>query len=79
MEPHQERVVAEREELEMKIAGLTKFIDSQMFDRIDMREQSRLIRQRLHMQAYSLVLYERIQAFTDSVPPIPFDQSGIYG
>lgn len=63
MEPHQERVVAEKTELDKKLVGLSSFIPTQIFLRLDVAEQSRLKRQMVAMQDYSVVLGERIAAF----------------
>lgn len=62
--PHQLRVVAEKQELDDKIAKLTEFIDGPIMPTADRDEQHRLIEQRGHMQAYSGVLERRISAFT---------------
>ena len=63
MAPHQERVVTEKSELDMKIAKLTPFLDNEMFKTLPTDEQSRLSRQLSIMQNYSQVLGERIAAF----------------
>lgn len=63
MQPHQERVVAERAELDEKRAKLTAFIDGEVFDALDAAEQDRLRRQQDAMSVYSDVLRERIAAF----------------
>ncbi len=64
MQPHQERVVAEKAELDAKIEKLSEFIPGSIMGSLPAAEQSRL-RIQLHiMQAYSTVLGERIYAFT---------------
>ena len=63
MKPHQERVVAEREELDSKRIKLQSFIGSEMFLSLDKDEQARLLRQSKIMNDYSCVLIERIGAF----------------
>lgn len=64
LQPHQQRVVDERSELDTKIAALFAFIDSSpVFKTLDAAEQERLTRQREFMCAYSNVLKERIEAF----------------
>jgi len=65
MKPHQERVVAEKKELDEKIAKLDQFVDGDVYDDLDEEEQDRLTRQREAMGDYSDVLGERIEAFGD--------------
>lgn len=63
MQPHQQRVVAEKAELDEKLTKLRAFIGSETFLRLDTAEQVRLRMQAVHMAAYSQVLGERIEAF----------------
>ncbi len=64
MKPHQERVVAEKSELDDKRTKLTAFIGTnETYRTLDSVEQSRLNRQREAMTLYSNVLGERIAAF----------------
>jgi hypothetical protein len=64
MQPHQQRVVDERTELDEKLTKLTQFIaESPIFAGLDDREKSRLIAQKAHMEGYSDILGERIAAF----------------
>ena len=63
MKPFQERVVAEKAELDDKIAKLIAFRDSPTFNTLDPNEQSRLTDQQVTMQQYSRILGERIAAF----------------
>lgn len=64
MEPHQQRVVTEREELSEKIARLVKFLNTETYQSLSETEQGRMLRQLNHMNAYRDVLNERIVAFT---------------
>lgn len=64
MQPHQERVVAEKSELDEKIVKLTSFIGGSIYRTLPEQEQSRLNRQLEAMRLYSNVLTERIDAFT---------------
>jgi hypothetical protein len=65
MLPHQERVVQEKKELDEKLVKLTEFIGlSSKFRGLDSNEKARLYRQHKHMMDYSMVLGERIDAFT---------------
>lgn len=66
MQPHQQRVVDEKTELDARMDKLTAFIDTPMFAGLDAAEQERLVRQLHHMGHYTAVLGERIAAF--SVP-----------
>ena len=63
MQPHQQRVVTEKEELDAKIAALDGFIGGDIFAGLDNGEQDRLVRQYKHMAQYSAVLGERISNF----------------
>jgi len=64
MQPHQERVIAERSELAEKTEKLWQFISSnKIFFTLPNDEQLRLGRQHTHMKAYLEVLDERIAAF----------------
>ena len=64
MEPHQQRVVDEKEKLDAKIAALDNFIcNSETFKQLPFEEKARLSRQFSFMELYSDVLGERIAAF----------------
>ena len=63
MKPHQERVVAEKAELDERIGKLRAFIGSDTFKHVDASEQERLRRQAYIMKELSQVLGERIKAF----------------
>ena len=63
MQPHQERVVMEKKELDDKLSKLRMFFTSSVFGTIDSDEQNRLRRQENAMHDYSEVLGERIAAF----------------
>lgn len=61
--PHQQRVVAERDELNEKLIKLQAFTLSAVFMGLPDDERSRLHRQERAMLEYSAVLSERIAAF----------------
>ena len=63
MQPHQQRVVDEKSELDEKIGKLEKFFDGPVFGALEGVEQRRLSAQFGYMKAYSCVLAERISAF----------------
>ena len=64
MQPHQQRVVAEKEELDKKANALSEFIGhSAIFDTLDPDEQERLKVQNDIMWQYSEILGARIAAF----------------
>lgn len=64
MPPHQERVVAERAELEKKAASLSEFIgNNPIFETLDPAEQERLKEQNDVMWRYYEILVARIAAF----------------
>ena len=63
MQPHQQRVVEEKGELDVKRAALERFINGQVFTTLESSEQSRLRLQLSVMNTYSEVLALRIAAF----------------
>lgn len=64
MEPHQVRVVAEKEELDAKASALSDFIgNSPFFLKLDSDEQDRLKEQNDIMWQYSEILGHRISHF----------------
>lgn len=63
MQPHQERVVAEKAELDDKIAKLEIFLDGKVFPNLPEDEQARLHDQFQFMTQYSDVLGARIRNF----------------
>lgn len=60
---YQQRIVDERSELFAKLQALRKFIDSNLFETLDRREQHRLVCQEHVMMQYSDILQSRIYAF----------------
>ena len=60
MQPFQQRVIEERNELVIKFENLEKFIESDFFNSIPRDEQRRLIKQSAIMHAYISILVERI-------------------
>jgi hypothetical protein len=63
LQPHQERVVVEKRELDDKLTKLRAFFKAATFTTLPEEEQLRLERQSRLMQEYSDVLGERIAAF----------------
>jgi hypothetical protein len=63
LKPHQQRVVAENEELAEKLAKLLSFFQTKMFEGLSEAERSRLRNQARFMDGYAAVLEERIEAF----------------
>lgn len=63
LQPHQQRVVIEKAELDEKLAKLLVFHGTATFSALHPDEQDRLIRQSVWMGEYSAVLGERIAAF----------------
>jgi hypothetical protein len=64
MQPHQQRVVDEKCQLDARLAKLIPFFDTPTFDALDEDEQERLERQAVAMKSYSAILTDRIAAFT---------------
>ena len=63
MQPHQERVVTEKKELDEKLSKLALFMGGVTFANLPAAEKERLFRQEELMAKYSVVLGERIAAF----------------
>lgn len=64
MQPHQQRVVDEKTELDTKAKALSEFIgNSPIFETLDPAEQERLKEQNDVMWQYSEILGARIAAF----------------
>ena len=65
LQPHQQRVVDEKVELDKKATALSNFIGfNLMFEKLDPAEQERLREQNDVMWRYSEILGARIAAFT---------------
>lgn len=63
LQPHQQRVVTEKAELDEKLEKLKAFVTGEKFASVPEAEQARLVLQHNIMNAYSLVLEMRIAAF----------------
>lgn len=63
MQPHQQRVVTERDELAEKLTKLNSFIGGQIFNGLPADERVRLAKQAGLMKDYLDILNERIEAF----------------
>jgi hypothetical protein len=63
LQPHQQRVVAEKKALDEKMIALLQFFQTQVFAGLSEAERSRLRQQARFMDGYSAVLKERIEAF----------------
>lgn len=64
MQPHQQRVVDEAEQLDERIDKLCSFIGQPPFKLVPEDERDRMYRQLDAMRLYSEILHERIEAFT---------------
>lgn len=67
-EPYQQRVVTEKDELDLKIDSLKNFIyddNNKLYAGLSGNEQVRLLNQLEVMKSYSKILGERIAAFED--------------
>lgn len=63
MQAYQERVVEEKNELDIKIEKLTTFLKGEAYDKLNPAEQGRMAKQLDIMRSYSDVLGDRIRAF----------------
>lgn len=64
MQPHQERVVTESNDLRAKIDKLSEFIGGDVFKKLDMEDRDLLVAQRVFMDSYFGILRLRIARFT---------------
>lgn len=65
MQPHQQRVVDEKRDLDEKREKLGQFKNTDLFASLPWQEQERLNTQAHIMTMYSAVLGERIAAFSE--------------
>lgn len=70
MQPHQQRVVDERADLDARLAKLGAFFETPIFSSLDADEQWRLRQQHDAMAAYSGILSMRITAFAPAHHPV---------
>lgn len=64
LQPHQQRVVTERDELQAKLKALTTFIDlNATFNTLTKTEQDLLQKQEVIMRQYVSILTQRIDRF----------------
>lgn len=63
MQPHEERVVAESNDLRQKIDKLSAFIGGNIFNKLDLEDRDLLVAQRVFMDAYFGILRQRIARF----------------
>ena len=75
MQAHQQRVVQEKNDLEVKLKRLNEFLKTETFAGLGEAEQYRLLRQSGIMADYSAVLAERIEAFGPLEGPAAFNLS----
>lgn len=64
MLPFQERVIEEKQYLDIKIQKLHKFMMETHYEKLSSLEKDRLMRQHIAMCQYSGILGERINGFT---------------
>lgn len=63
LQPHQQRVVQEKQELDEKLTKLSAFLSSDAIVKVDEEERDRLRQQAHTMAHYSEILGARIEAF----------------
>lgn len=63
LQPHQERAVQEKADLDGKIDKLTEFVEGPVHSTLPEDEKSRLATQLHHMKEYATALGQRIAAF----------------
>lgn len=63
LQPHELRVIAEREDLAARLERLQTCMATPAFTNLDAAEQFRQVRQHTHMTGYLAALDDRIAAF----------------
>lgn len=63
LEPYQERVVAEMQQLSTRLEALMTFLDSPPFQQLEIMDRQLLLVQAMHMTNYRAVLAERVSRF----------------
>ena len=63
LQPHQQRVVDEKDEVSDRLSKLLSFFQTPMFESLSEAERSRMRNQARFMDGYAAVLEERIAAF----------------
>ena len=63
-QPHQQRVITEKQELDAKLTKLGFFLESDTFANLNIVERGQLHRQYQSMSEYSKILGERINYFS---------------
>jgi hypothetical protein len=63
MQPHQQRVVTEKDELAERLTKLNAFMSTQIHDGLASEEKIRLAKQACAMKDYLDILNDRIAAF----------------
>lgn len=63
LQPFQQRVVEEKETLDVKLKALDAFLSTDQCHALPLDERTRLLRQRTSMQSYSKTLGDRIEAW----------------
>lgn len=63
LQPHQQRVVDEKNELSERLSKLLSFLQGPIFPTLSEAERARLRMQARFMDGYAAVLEERIEAF----------------
>ncbi len=62
-QPHQQRVIDEKDELDARIDKLRAFFATPTYGQLDAQEKRRLLAQHYYMAGYSYLLGDRIKAF----------------
>lgn len=62
-QPHQERVIAEQQELQQKLDKLNEFMKGEIYAKLDQQSRELLFQQSGAMQQYNSILLQRIQLF----------------
>lgn len=63
LQPHQQRVVDEYDEVSERLVKLLAFFEGPIFPTLDAAEKSRMRNQARFMDGYAAVLKERMEAF----------------
>lgn len=63
LQPDQERVIQERDELDARLGRLREFVKSNAFENLNVHEKLAMTDQSLHMNGYLIALNRRIAMF----------------
>ena len=85
LEPYQERIIEEKQELDLKITKLKTFMSDIRYSKLSLVERHYMLLQSKAMEIYAYILWVRILDFSESVATdkvqkaLPFSDGGQVG